>query len=121
MRLRRQTAGAPGPAITFVDVGGTRLRACVEGSGPPLLLINGIGANLEVWDPLKRLLSGRQLISFDAPGTGLSPAPAGRLPMQDLADIVAGLLDELRAAETPGEVWEKIHTAETEMVAAAVR
>jgi pimeloyl-ACP methyl ester carboxylesterase len=83
--------------ISFVDVGETRIRACVEGSGPPLLLINGIGANLEVWDPLKRLLFGRRLISFDAPGTGLSPAPARPLRMHDLADIVAGLLDELHA------------------------
>jgi pimeloyl-ACP methyl ester carboxylesterase len=96
MKPRSESAAAPGAAIRFVDVGGTRLRACVEGSGPPLLLINGIGANLEVWDPLKRLLSGRRLISFDAPGTGLSPAPARPLRMQDLADVVAGLLDELQ-------------------------
>ncbi len=95
MKLRRQNAAAPGAAISFVDIGGTRLRACVEGSGPPLLLINGIGANLEVWEPLKRQLSGRRLISFDAPGTGLSPTPAHRLRMQDLADVVAGLLDAL--------------------------
>jgi poly(3-hydroxyoctanoate) depolymerase len=95
MKLRREHAAAPGAAIEFVDVGGSRLRVCVDGSGPPLLLINGIGANLEVWDPLKRLLAGRRLISFDAPGTGLSPAPERRLRMEDLADIVAGLLDAL--------------------------
>ncbi len=40
----------------FVDVGGVRLRVSVRGRGRPLLLFNGIGASLELLDPLRRAL-----------------------------------------------------------------
>ena len=35
---------------------GLRLRVGRHGEGPPLLLITGIGANLDMWAPLERLL-----------------------------------------------------------------
>jgi poly(3-hydroxyalkanoate) depolymerase len=83
------------PTFSVHDIGGIRLRVCVEGAGPPLLLINGIGANIEVWGPFKGLLSARRVISFDAPGAGASPVPDRPLRMHHLADLVAGLLDQL--------------------------
>lgn len=83
-------------AIRYIDVNGARLRICDEGDGPPLLMINGIGATIEVWDPLKRLLPGRRLISFDAPGTGASSRPARSLRMHHVADLVAGILDQVQ-------------------------
>lgn len=92
MRIRYSE---PEPEIRFVTVDGIRLRTRNEGCGPPLLLINGFGANLEVWDPLARLLRGRRLISFDAPGIGGSAPAPRRLRMPQLADIVGGLLDRL--------------------------
>ena len=33
---------------------GPRLRVARAGEGPPLLLINGLGANLEMWKPFAR-------------------------------------------------------------------
>nr|WP_279582926.1 alpha/beta fold hydrolase [Fodinicola feengrottensis] len=53
------------------------------GEGTPLLLCNGIGANLELMRPfVERLeaMQGRRIptIAFDVPGTGGSPTP--RLP-----------------------------------------
>jgi pimeloyl-ACP methyl ester carboxylesterase len=58
-------------------------------------MISGLGANIELWEPLTPLLEGRQLICFDAPGSGLSAVPDRRYTMRDLADVVAALLDRL--------------------------
>jgi pimeloyl-ACP methyl ester carboxylesterase len=58
-------------------------------------MVGGIGANVEVWEPLTALLAGRKLICFDAPGTGLSPVPDHRYSMRDLAGVVAALIDHL--------------------------
>jgi pimeloyl-ACP methyl ester carboxylesterase len=54
----------------FVTVGRTKVRVRTQGSGPPLLMIMGIGGNLDMWAPLAAQLSGRELIMFDFPGTG---------------------------------------------------
>ena len=78
----------------FVRAGGLRLRVARHGAGRPLLLINGIGANLDMWAPFARRVSDRELIAFDAPGTGLSQRPRGPLRMSGLARIVRALLDE---------------------------
>jgi pimeloyl-ACP methyl ester carboxylesterase len=79
----------------YTEIRGHRLRTSVEGNGPPLLLINGLAANIELWQPLRAQLPGRQTIAFDAPGVGGSPPAPRRLRMDDLADIVEGLLNEL--------------------------
>ncbi|WP_436529581.1 alpha/beta fold hydrolase [Actinoplanes sp. HUAS TT8] len=45
-----------------------------RGSGPPLLLIHGIGSRWQVWTPLLDLLSPhRDVIAIDLPGFGTSP------------------------------------------------
>ena len=36
------------PTIRFVEVDGVRLRTSVRGQGPPLLLITGLGASLDL-------------------------------------------------------------------------
>ena len=79
-----------------VTVDGQRLRVSVVGKGgdPPLLLINGIGAPLELWGEFRGLL-GVETIAFDAPGTGGSPAPLRPRSMWGLAHLVDGMLDEL--------------------------
>ena len=62
------------PSIRFVDVDGVRLRTSVRGTGPPLLVLTGIGAALELSAPLERALNshGVQTLALDAPGTGES-------------------------------------------------
>jgi poly(3-hydroxyalkanoate) depolymerase len=64
------------------------------GEGPPLLLLMGIGGNLEMWGPLAGQLTGRRLIAFDAPGTGGSTIGTLRR-MSGLADLTSALLDRL--------------------------
>ncbi|MEZ5279465.1 MAG: alpha/beta fold hydrolase [Acidimicrobiales bacterium] len=80
-----------------VTVGGQRIRVMVEnrGAGRPLLLINGIGATGELFEPLRRHLTDRETIAFDAPGVGDSPTPLYPRSMRGLADLVAGLIVEL--------------------------
>jgi poly(3-hydroxyoctanoate) depolymerase len=57
----------------FVEVDGVRIRVAVRGAGPPLLLIMGLGGNLEMWEPFQRALGpGIETIAFDAPGVGSS-------------------------------------------------
>ncbi|HMD56938.1 MAG TPA: alpha/beta hydrolase [Solirubrobacteraceae bacterium] len=81
-----------------VRVDGLTLRVARRGSGPPLLLLTGIGANLDMWQPFERLVRGRELIALDAPGTGLSDRTRCPKRMSGLARLVAALLDELDVA-----------------------
>ncbi len=81
----------------MVSVGMQRLRVTVEhpGEGRPLLLINGIGATGDLFDPFRQHFADRETIAFDAPGVGGSPTPVMPYSMRKLAGTVAGLVDEL--------------------------
>ena len=86
-----------GRVLHFVRVDGHLVRVSIRGEGRPLLLIMGIGGNIEMWDPLERALNARsiQTIAYDASGTGESPARAVPLRMHGLARQAAHLLDAL--------------------------
>ncbi len=66
----------------FVEVMGARVRYRVEGSGPPAILIHGIGASLEFWQWTTPALRERYTtIALDFPGFGLSdPIPSTTSP-----------------------------------------
>ncbi|WP_410810113.1 alpha/beta fold hydrolase [Micromonospora sp. 067-2] len=70
-----------------------------RGSGPPLVLIHGIGSRWQVWEPvLDRVARHREVIALDLPGFGDSPRwpdpPVGTSPgsVEHLADRVAAFL-----------------------------
>jgi poly(3-hydroxyalkanoate) depolymerase len=94
---RKRSEPWPAAKVDFVDTAAApSIRVARIGEGEPLLLINGLGANLEMWQPLVRELApGRELIAFDLPGTGRSTRPRWPLRMPQLAQLVAELLDEL--------------------------
>jgi poly(3-hydroxyalkanoate) depolymerase len=84
--------------IGMREVGNRTLRVGVRAGDrtrPPLLLFNGIGANIELVAPFLQALEGPEAIVFDAPGVGGSPVPA--LPYRPwmLARLSARLLDQL--------------------------
>jgi poly(3-hydroxyalkanoate) depolymerase len=83
--------------LNFVRVDGHLLRVSVRGEGRPLLLVMGLGGNIEMWDPLEQALNagGIQTIAYDASGTGDSPARVVPLRMPGLARQAAHLLDTL--------------------------
>ena len=62
----------------------------------PLLLINGIGASLELLQPLvDELDPALEVIRFDAPGVGGSPLPAAPYRFTGLCGLIARLLTAL--------------------------
>ncbi|MFN4024752.1 MAG: alpha/beta fold hydrolase [Hyphomonas sp.] len=66
------------PVITMQDIDGILLRAAhwpVEGqaAGRPLVFFNGIGANIEIALGLGDMFPGREILTLDVPGVGLSP------------------------------------------------
>jgi pimeloyl-ACP methyl ester carboxylesterase len=70
----------------------------VRGEGRPLLLINGLGANVAMWTPLMKQLDKFQVICFDAPGTGRSQAPLVPYKIDQIADVARRVLDEVDVA-----------------------
>jgi poly(3-hydroxyoctanoate) depolymerase len=64
-----------------------------SGSAPPVLMINGIGAHTRMWGLMERTLTGRRVISFDAPGTGRSSTPLGVMSVPKLAELATRVLD----------------------------
>lgn len=88
--------------VTEVTVRGRRLRVAVRpasGRGvarTPLLLMNGLGAQLEVLDPLvDQLPPDLEVIRFDVPGVGGSPAPLLPYHYAMLASLVGALVRRL--------------------------
>ena len=75
-------------------------------SQPPLLLFNGIGANIELVEPFLQALDGLEAITFDVPGVGGSPAP--RVPYRPwhLARLSARVI-EPPGKKVPGTVTVK--------------
>jgi poly(3-hydroxyalkanoate) depolymerase len=94
---RRGGASAiPAERTETVSVDGLRIRVSIQGrpDGHPLLLVNGIGAPLELWADFRRVLN-TETIAFDAPGTGGSATPRRPRTMWGLARAVSTLLDSL--------------------------
>src|ERR1700676_5381768 len=93
----------PSAAATTININGTHVFVAIrrgDGSRPPLLLINGIGANLEVFDPFIDALEkiGRKKIGalrFYVPGVVRSPPLLFPLRFRGLAHLIAHLLDAL--------------------------
>lgn len=88
--------GAPAARETRIASGGLKLFVREQGEGHPLLMINGIGANSEMWGPAETILAARSsTIVLDCPGTGRSETPLFPLPMTALARTVCRVLDTL--------------------------
>jgi (E)-2-((N-methylformamido)methylene)succinate hydrolase len=68
----------------------------VEGDGPSLLLIHGVGARLDTWDGVVAALGGRfTTIRFDLRGHGDSSKPPGPYSAALFAEDTRALLDHL--------------------------
>jgi poly(3-hydroxyalkanoate) depolymerase len=64
-----------------------------QGAGEPLLFINGLGANTDMWAPLTEHFPDRRILLFDAPGTGRSSTPARPMTIAMLAQLATAVLD----------------------------
>ena len=97
--MEQDTQKTPkGIRVEMIDVRGQLLRVAIkEGdeSLPPLLMFNGIGANLELGFPFLKALGKRRAILFDVPGVGGSPMPALPYRHSTLARMSKHLLQQL--------------------------
>ncbi|WP_066553973.1 alpha/beta fold hydrolase [Croceicoccus bisphenolivorans] len=87
-------------AFTFrkVTVEGLTLRVGRRGAGAahdsvPLLMLNGIGFNAELMEPLSRQFPGRPIICADMPGCGQSPDPVLPYTIPRMARAMVTLMD----------------------------
>jgi poly(3-hydroxyalkanoate) depolymerase len=79
----------------YVNAGGQRIRVNVRhGTGVPLVLCNGIGASMEVLDPLVEQLDST-VVRFDVPGTGGSPTSLLPYGFPYLAWVLGRVLSKL--------------------------
>jgi poly(3-hydroxyalkanoate) depolymerase len=84
--------------IQTVEVDGQRLRVGIQRSGgvaPPLLIFNGVGANIELVQPFASAMPGFEIVVFDVPGVGGSPAPLLPYRFSTLARLAERLLRQL--------------------------
>lgn len=79
---------------------GVRLRMRVSGTGPTLLLANGIGAAMAGWSPIEPWLRRYRTVRFDAPGVGGSPTPRVPMTMRRVARAVHAGLGQLGITHT---------------------
>jgi poly(3-hydroxyalkanoate) depolymerase len=81
----------------YISAGGQRIRVNVRpGIGVPLVLCNGIGASLEVLDPLvEQLDPDLMVVRFDVPGTGGSPTSIAPYGFPYLAWVLGRVLTKL--------------------------
>ena len=91
------------PRRRLLDAGGVRFSYCATGggtgddTGPPLVLLHGIGSNAGSWrDQLAGLGDIRKVVAWDAPGYGDStPVAPPRPTAAAYADHLARFLDGL--------------------------
>jgi poly(3-hydroxyalkanoate) depolymerase len=97
--------------IRRVELGRQVLRVGIRRGDPrrpPLLIFNGIGANLELVAPFVAALRDTEVVVFDVPGAGGSPAPPLPYRFSTMAELAASLLTRLgyaRPVDVLGVSW----------------
>jgi len=97
--------------IRSLTIDGQRLRIGVRAGAshlPPLIVFNGIGASLELIEPFVSALPEREVVAFDVPGSGGSPAALLPYRFPGLARLAHKLLGELGyhgAVDALGVSW----------------
>ena len=73
---------------------GHRVHVTETGYGDPLLLVPGLGNNVEMWVPFMEQFKGRRIIRFDAPGTGVSSTPLYPITIPAAAELLGAVLED---------------------------
>jgi poly(3-hydroxyoctanoate) depolymerase len=79
----------------YVTAGRQRIRVQRRniGNRHPLVMINGIGAAIEMWQPFVDQLDDRELVCLDLPGCGRSPAPLLPMRIPRIAALITYVID----------------------------
>ena len=96
--------------VQMIEVGEQMLRVGIKRGRPgrpPLLLFNGIGANLELAEPFMCALHETEAIIFDIPGVGGSPLPSFPYRPSTIAHLSARLMEKLgyQQVDAAGVSW----------------
>lgn len=70
----------------------------VEGEGPPVVCIHGLGGTSNTWTPLLRALRGHRVVRVDLPGSGRSGRVTGEVTIERMVASVATACRELGVA-----------------------
>lgn len=81
--------------MSTVTVNG--LVAEVEGEGPPVVMVHGLGGTSNVFQPQIEALRSHRVIRVDLPGSGRSPVPAGEPDFGLFCSSVLGAVQLLNA------------------------
>src|SRR3954463_12876288 len=77
----------------IVEVRGKKLSVEKQGTGEPVVLLQGVGSSANVWEPQVRALADRfTLIRYDLEGAGRSPY-AGELSIASHVEDLAAIMD----------------------------
>jgi pimeloyl-ACP methyl ester carboxylesterase len=83
-----------------VKTNGTELYYEITGSGPNLVLIEGLGAALYLWEKqIPELSKYFTVIAYDNRGVGRSDKPAGPYTINMMAKDLSGLMDSLKISK----------------------
>lgn len=83
-------------AEKFIRSDSVSLNYVDEGSGPPVLLIHGVGSALDAWDGvIAAMRPNRRYIRFDLRGHGQSSHTPGPYSLNDFVEDTIALLDHL--------------------------
>src|SRR5881397_3139581 len=81
------------------EVDGLRLHYVVEGRGPAVILVHGLGGFAETWrHNIGPLASRATVFALDLPGFGASAKPRARYRLADFAGALRGFMDGLGLA-----------------------
>lgn len=70
------------------------LNYLIEGAGPPVVLIHGVGADLASWnDVVPRLAASRRVLRMDLRGHGESPPIVAPFSLEGFSEDIVALLD----------------------------
>jgi pimeloyl-ACP methyl ester carboxylesterase len=90
------TGSTRAPDVVVGTVPLVRLHTTRRGSGPPIVLLHGLGTSSATWDAVTELLSDRfTTVAVDLLGHGRSPTPDD--PQEYLRDQVLADLDDVLA------------------------
>lgn len=78
----------------YVEVEGHRVRYVETGSGPPLLLVHGLGNSIQTWRKNLDVLGHKfRVIALDLPGHGLSDPPRSRFDLPASTRFLSQFMD----------------------------
>ncbi len=83
--------------MSYALVNGINLHYTIQGQGPPLLLIMGLGGPAAAWDQefVEQMTDAYQVITYDNRGTGQSDKPDEPYSIAQFASDAVGLLSVL--------------------------